>query len=42
MDVPNTKAQKATISGPKKSANFPNISKKPKYSLASSLGISFP
>ena len=35
-------AQKEMISGPKKSANLPNTSKKPKYSLDSSFGMIFP
>ena len=42
LELPSTKAQKDKMSGPKKSANLPKMSKNPKYSLASFFGISFP
>ena len=42
FELPNTSAQKEIIKGPKKSANFPKISKNPKYSLDSFLGTILP
>ena len=42
LELPKANAQKDKMSGPKKSANLPKISKNPKYSLASFFGMSFP